>query len=414
MFDLLVLILAPRSTPRENHLTFNRNKNHSWGTEMEPTVLIIGAGTFGTSTAYHLAQNYSDPSKVTIVDRNATPPELAAAIDINRIIRTDYANPLYCGLANEALHSWTWSLELQRFFHKTGWLVLGEEGSTATEDVRKVFKERGFDRTEDVGLKEVGDRWSGLKRTNLEGFSDAYFNPEAGWVEAASATKSFTEAAESKGVRRVVGEVTELIWNNEKGCLGGVRLLDGRELIADKIVLTAGAWTSSLLSPIEDKLSMEEEDRIECQAQATAVVSAYIKLSPKDTEHLAQPDHLPIVVYGTQGEVIPPSTSQDLLKYNLSAFIITNTVTTKTGHAISVPTTPKRSQYDVPDTIKQEMTTALTSRLLPEFARNKKPEYWRICWDACTPTEDLLMCKHPHDKLNNLFIAVGGSFSGYK
>lgn len=381
---------------------------------MEPTVLIIGAGTFGTSTAYHLAQNYSDPSKVTIVDRNATPPELAAAIDVNRIIRTDYANSLYCGLANEALHSWTWSLELQRFFHKTGWLVLGEEGSKATESVRKVFKERGFDRTEDVELKRVGERWSRLKATDVKGFSDAYFNPEAGWVEAASATKSFMEAAEAKGVKRELGEVVDLLWSDENGCLAGVRLVGGKQLTADKIVLAAGAWTSSLLSPIEDKLSMAEKDRIECQAQATAVVSAYIKLSPEETEHLAQPSNLPIVVYGAQGEVIPPSMSQDLLKYNLSAFMITNTLTTKTGHAISVPTTPKRSQYDVPDTIKREMTTALTSRLLPEFARDKKPEYWRICWDACTPTEDLLMCKHPHDKLDNLFIALGGSFSGYK
>jgi sarcosine oxidase/L-pipecolate oxidase len=93
---------------------------------MEPTILIIGAGTFGTSTAYHLASTYTDPSKITIIDRNESPPEHAAAIDINRIVRTDYAKSLYCDLANEALHSWTWSLELQRFFHKTGWLVLGE------------------------------------------------------------------------------------------------------------------------------------------------------------------------------------------------------------------------------------------------------------------------------------------------
>lgn len=381
---------------------------------MESTILIIGAGTFGTSTAYHLAQAYSDPSKVTIVDRNATPPELAAAIDVNRIIRTDYANPLYCGLANEALHSWTWSLELQRFFRKTGWLVLGEEGSKAAEGVRKVFRDRGFDRTEDIDLSKVGERWADLKGTAVEGFRDAYFNPEAGWVEAAGATKSFMEAAEMKGVKRVVGEVMELVWSNEKRGLEGVRLVDGSELTADKVVLATGAWTSKLLSPIEDKLVMAEEDRIERQARATAVVSAYFKLTPDETRQLSQPSNLPIVVYGTQGEIIPPSKSHDLLKYNLSACMITNNVTTETGRAISIPTTPKRSQYDVPDTIKQEMATVLTSKLLPEIAQDKKPEYWRICWDACTPTEDLLMCKHPHQNLQNLFVAVGGSFSGYK
>jgi sarcosine oxidase/L-pipecolate oxidase len=108
----------------------------------EPTILIIGAGTFGTSTAYHLAHaSQGAASHITIIDRNPSPPTAAAAIDVNRIVRTDYAKPLYCGLANEALHGWFWSLDLQRYFHKTGWLVLDErEGkSKASAGARKVF-----------------------------------------------------------------------------------------------------------------------------------------------------------------------------------------------------------------------------------------------------------------------------------
>lgn len=94
----------------------------------EPTVLIIGAGTFGTSTAYHLAQTYRDPSRVTIIDRESSPPAKAAAIDINRIIRADYPSTLYCNLANEAIHTWFWSNELGPCFHKVGWLRLNEQG----------------------------------------------------------------------------------------------------------------------------------------------------------------------------------------------------------------------------------------------------------------------------------------------
>lgn len=67
----------------------------------ESTVLIVGAGTFGTSTAYHLAQRYRDPSKVTVVDRDGSPPKPAAAIDINRVIRTDYAKPMYGNLVRQ-------------------------------------------------------------------------------------------------------------------------------------------------------------------------------------------------------------------------------------------------------------------------------------------------------------------------
>lgn len=87
---------------------------------MEPSILIVGGGTFGTSTAYHLAQKYKDRSRVTVVDRAPSPPKPAAAIDINRVIRTDYPSTLYCDLAYEAIHSWFWSLELGHHFKKTG------------------------------------------------------------------------------------------------------------------------------------------------------------------------------------------------------------------------------------------------------------------------------------------------------
>jgi len=200
----------------------------------------------------------------------------------------------------------------------------------------------------------------------------------------------------------------------DDGGVRGVRLEDGTELFADKVVLAAGAWTSSLLSSVEDALEIAERDRVERQARATAVVSAYYKLSSEEVSVLAKPKDMPIVVFGRHGEVIPPSEEQMLLKYNLSAFMITNSVATDSGRTISVPTTPAKSQYEVPATVKKEMDRALTSKLLPEYVRDKKPDYWRICWDACTPTEDLLMCQHPHKKLDNLYVAVGGSFSGYK
>ncbi|KAM0715706.1 hypothetical protein Q7P37_009206 [Cladosporium fusiforme] len=378
---------------------------------MSTSILIIGAGTLGTSMAHHLSLASPSPNEITIIDRDPSPPSHAAAIDLNRIIRTDYASKLYSDLANEALHAWTWDLELQRFFHKTGWLVLGAEGSEA---VRRVFRERGFDRSWDVEVGSVGERWEGLKGSDVGGFGSAYFNEEVGWVEAAKATGVFMRAAEKRGVKRVVGQVRELVWSKEEGCVEGVRLDDGRVLTAEKVVLAAGAWTSSLLSPVEDALSIPDGNRIERQVQARAVVSAYFKLSEEESRQLAHPKNMPIVVFGKQGEVIPPSNEQRLLKYNLSGLMIANTITTDSGQTISIPTTPERSQYDLPDMIKKEMEKTLTSKLLPEYVRDKKPDYYRICWDACTPTEDLLMCRHPYQKLGNLYVAVGGSFSGYK
>lgn len=377
----------------------------------EPTVLIVGGGTFGTSTAYHLAQTYEDPSRVIVLDRAPSPPKPAAAVDVNRVIRTDYPSQLYCDLAYEAIHSWFWSYELGPFFHKVGWLMLNEEGSDVSSRIRETFAGRGSNCAENVELERLESGWEGVLRgTDISGFNEAYFNPEAGWVNAASATSSFMAAAVKRGVRRVTADVQELLLDAEAGRLKGVRTADSQTITADKVVLAAGAWTSWLLSPVEDALHIPEEDRIERQARATGTVSAYYEVSDNEIDQLRKAN-TPVIVYGGNGEVIPPCKENRLMKYSNSRTTFTNTITTKSGHKISVP---RDNQYSVPDALKRETERIMSQKVLPAFAKDKKPEYWRICYDAQTPTEDLLMCRHPHAKLANLYLAVGGSFHSYK
>ncbi|KAI3399563.1 hypothetical protein diail_6202, partial [Diaporthe ilicicola] len=377
---------------------------------MEPTVLIIGAGTFGTSTAYHLAQTYDDPSRVTIIDREPSPPGKAAAIDINRIIRADYPSQLYCNLANEAIHTWFWSNELGPCFHRVGWLMLNEAGSDLQERIFAALRARGTHIMQDVPLGDLSRRWDGLLAgTETAGFGSAYFNPDAGWVDAASATARFMETATRKGVRRVVGDVVELLVDTNTGRVEGCRTADGRHLTADKVVLAAGGWTSALVSPVEDALGVPEQDSVERQAQATAIVSTYYRVSDAEVGRMAKVE-LPCVVYGQVGEVIPAWKDNGLLKYNNSGTRVVNTVTSKSGRKISVPPAD-RDQRDIPEGLKRETQAILTSKLMPDLARGK-PEYWRMCWDSSTPSEDLLLCEHP--KAKSLYIITGGSFCGYK
>ncbi|KAF2233642.1 FAD/NAD(P)-binding domain-containing protein [Viridothelium virens] len=380
---------------------------------MDPTVLIVGAGTFGISTAYHLAHRYNDASRITIIDRSSSPPKPAASVDINRIIRTDYPDSLYCNLASEAIHPWFWSMELGHYFHKTGWVMMDERGSDLAKRIRNVFQNRGSTQTGEISLEQLDKRWAFLKGTETGGIGDVYWNPEAGWCDAAKATASFMEAAERRGVKRVNAKVTELLLDTEHGRIEGIRTIDGQRYTADKVVLAVGAWTSSMLSPIEDQLEIAERHRVELQVKATGTVSAYYKLSDEEFERLSKAN-MPIIVYGSQGEVIPPSSrdGSKYLKYNNSQTTVINTVTTKSGHRISIPA--DRSQNDVPNGIKRETERRLLSKLLPEFTNGKQAEFWRICWDAVTPSEDLLLCKHPHAKLSNLYLATGGSFHGYK
>lgn len=381
-------------------------------TPPEPIILIVGAGAFGVSTAYHLAQTYDDPSRVTVIDREASPPSQAAGVDINRIIRADYPSALYCNLANEAMHPWFWSNELGPCFHRVGWLMLDEEGSDLKDRIYETLKARGTRIMQDVGLGDIaaGRRWGVTEGTETAGFGGAYFNPDAGWVDAASATGRFMATALGKGVRRLEGEVVELLVDGGKTArVDGVRTADGREVKADKVVLAAGAWTSRILARTEDALGTAEDDCFERQARATAVVSAYYRVSDESVSEMTDCG-MPCVIYGRTGEVVPACKDRKLLKYNNTGTKVVNTVRTESGRHISVPPVD-RDQNAIPEGLKQETEAKLTSKLLPKFSRGA-PASWRMCWDSWTPTEDLLLCQHP--QINNLYIIAGGGFAGYK
>jgi sarcosine oxidase/L-pipecolate oxidase len=382
----------------------------------EPTVLIVGAGTFGTSAAYHLAQKYRDPSKVTIIDRDDSPPKPAAAIDINRVIRTDYAKPMYGNLAYEAWHAWFWSMELQPFFHQVGWVMMDDsDQSSLSTAIKKQFNDRGYDPTENVPLDELSKRWDGIMEgTDVSGFKNAYFNPETGWCDAEGATHSFMQAAVKKGVKRVTADVSELILSGDKKSIVGVKTADGTELKAEKVLVAAGAWTSSLLSPLEDMLRISEKNRTENQLRCIGVLQIYYPASNGEVEQFEK-SKFPVLIYGQQGEVLPPSQKNKLLKFTHNNSF-TNSVKTKSGAKITVPAGPNYEDQinGIPDALKKEAEDGVLKKLLPKFTKGKKPDHWRICYDARTPTEDFLICKYPHGGIQNLYIASGGSSHSYK
>lgn len=382
----------------------------------EPTVLIVGAGTFGTSTAYHLAHKYRDASRVTVIDRADSPPKPAAAIDINRVVRTDYAKPLYSNLSYEAWHAWFWSLELQRFFHQVGWLLMDDsDDSSLSGAIRQQFNDRGYDPTEDVSLDQLEEKWEGImKGTDVQGFKSAYFNEETGWCDAAGATHNFMQVAEKKGVKRVTADVVELILDSERSRVAGIKTADGQELRADKILVASGSWTSALLSGLEDNLKISAKDRTENQLRAIGVLQAYYAVSDSEVEQLDKAK-MPVVVYGQRGEVIPPSSQNKLIKYTHN-HSFTNTITTKSGAKVTTPigTAYEHQTNDIPDKLKREAEESVISKVMPNLTKGKKADHWRVCYDARTPTEDFLICKYPHLPDGNLYIASGGSSHSYK
>jgi sarcosine oxidase/L-pipecolate oxidase len=380
----------------------------------QPTVLIVGAGTFGTSTAYHLSHQYKDTSRITIIDcwepMAPLSEKQAAAVDSNRIIRTDYESSMYCDLANEAIHPWFWNMAVQGHFHKTGWAVLDKKDGNFGDRVRKTFVERGGDYTRDVDVNELR-KYDVL--TDLCGGAEmgkGYFNPEAGWCDAERATMSFLRVAIDKGIKRVTGEVCELLYDVSKHQLTGVRTISGQTYTADEIVLATGAWTSTLLSPVEDILRIPEKDRMERQITAVGRISAYYTLSESETQRIID-SKMPVVVIGGQVDIIPPRQPTRTLKINDLRTEVVHSTVTPSGSKITAP--PKMDQASVPDDLRKE-SAEIMRKAMPYFTSTHTPSRWRICFDAVTPTEDWLLCRHPHPSLGNLVIATGGSFHSYK
>ncbi|KAF2253681.1 FAD/NAD(P)-binding domain-containing protein [Trematosphaeria pertusa] len=381
-----------------------------------PNILIIGGGIFGTSTAYHLSLTHPCPSKITILDRSPYPPYHAASTDINKIVRADYTTPFYMDLAFEALHAWKTlpvlrNADGRRFFHESGWVMLSNEGNDLAERIRRNFRDRGGDRTSDVEIDErVRAKWGDMLREAVfdeEGsrIEKGYWNPEAGWADAGDAVAKMMEDAVSRGVRYEKADVDSVIFGEDG--VRGAKTKDERTYSADKVLLAAGAWTSQLLSPVEDELGIQEEDRVEKQVTAAGVCVVHYKLNEEEYQRLKD---MPVVIYGDRGEVLPPPEKTRLLKFT-NARSFTNTITTPSGHRISIP--PDNLQTTVSSELQTETLSRIVSKTMPSFA-SRSPDYWRLCWDSISPSQDQLITRHPHPRLSNLYLAVGGSFHSWK
>ena len=371
-------------------------------------LLIVGAGIFGTSAAYHLARSHPKPSSVAIIDRTPFPPDHGASTDINKIIRPDYSVRFYMDLAYEAVDAWdTWpELKGKGYYHRTGWLNLGEKGSDLQDRIRQNYRNRGHDPTSDVPLQDVRKICGGIfADTNLESVGKAYWNPLAGWCDAAAATAELMKVATERGVQYITGDVQQLKLGSKR--VEGVRTSDGKLYKANKIVLASGAWTSKLMTSTEDALEIPEEDRVERQVSAAAVCVAHYKLSPQEVDELSE---MPVVIYSDRGDCQPPP-SNHLLKLTWAPSLA-NTIVTSTGHRVSTP--PDQDQRTVPERLKQRTREAIAHQVLPQYTADRAEEYWRLCWDAISPSQDQLITRHRHPKLQNLFFAIGGSFHSYK
>ncbi|KAJ5281316.1 FAD dependent oxidoreductase [Penicillium angulare] len=358
-------------------------------------ILIVGAGCFGTSTAYHLAQR--GYTSIRVLDRYPPPSCEAAATDISKIIRSDYNEPLYARLGIESISAWrSWPL-FNGLYHVPGWIL-------SAANLSLPFVEGSIETCKTLGVKGIERLTPDSIRSRfpvvtgkLDGWNLSVWNPTAGWAAAGKALERMANAAQEKGVHYISGEegyMRQLILDEVTGQCRGVLTADGTKNEADLVILAAGAWTPSLLD-------------VQNQLTAKGHAVAHIQLTPAETKHYSS---FPIMDNLELGYFFPPQ-ADGVFKMAHSQFITNVRKDKNSNITTSIPHTFLQAPKDgLPLEIEAQMRRNLR-RVLPELA-DRPFCYTRLCWDADTADRHFLVTPHPSH--GGLFMATGGSAHGFK
>jgi sarcosine oxidase/L-pipecolate oxidase len=214
-----------------------------------PSYLIVGAGCFGASTA--LALKKADPTaQITLVDRTPFPCPSAAAHDLNKIIRSEYEDPMYMRLALEAQALWRTDPLFTPYFHQTGIIFAGIEapGRIVVDGYESILG-KGNSPAVLLDAHDAQARFDGVFREgDWSEVTKCTWNPAAGWGDAEGALRAVIQAAVDLGVRYVQAAVERVGFDGDDGACSGVVTADGSQISAERVLLCTGAYTPWVLA----------------------------------------------------------------------------------------------------------------------------------------------------------------------
>jgi glycine/D-amino acid oxidase-like deaminating enzyme len=215
--------------------------------------LIVGAGVFGVSTAYHLIQKYPEAS-VTLIDRDAYDAEsrVAASWDWNKVVRADYDDIVYCQLGLEAQDVFRSDPLWKPYFHETGiyWICRSDYAQDVIENYKKLGRRADL---KAVPIDEARKLYNGLfEDAEYSGVKEVLINRTSGWAAAGDCLRAITRHILDCGVQYVTAEVASLQFDKDGYC-SGVQTRDGKTLEATHTILCTGAYTPKLLEYSAEK-----------------------------------------------------------------------------------------------------------------------------------------------------------------
>ncbi|KAF6796934.1 hypothetical protein CSOJ01_13103 [Colletotrichum sojae] len=368
-------------------------------TPKDAPIVIVGAGVFGLSTALELTKR--GYRHITVLDRFLPPVPDGSSVDISRIIRVDYADPVYSQMAREAYQGWNG--EYSDHFHESSLVILASrDGNTWLEKAKQVAAATGQMVTEYEDANVVRKDFPSIQ-ADVNGLQ-AMINHTGGWADAKGAIVQLASQCSELGVQFIVGArgtVTSLKF--EKDRVVGVEVLEGPPVLGEKVILATGAWTNRIV-PVTHASS------------ASGQPVGFVQITDEEAERLKD---MPVMINLSTGVFIFPPTKgkNPVLKIARHGW----------GYATEVPvdgaassgsrviSAPKRDGSNaasgyLPDDADGGLREGLR-QLAPEFAERPWSRR-RLCWYSDTPEGDFIMDYHP--SIDGLFFATGGAGHAFK
>ncbi|KAI5476141.1 hypothetical protein MNV49_000359 [Pseudohyphozyma bogoriensis] len=378
-------------------------------TPTKPTVLIVGAGEFGSGTAVSLLQS-GNYSSVTVIDRATTlPAKDAASCDVNKVVRFDYSDPDYSRLARESIEEWR-KPEWNGIWFESGVVVSGTELDTVDGKFARAamanVEAHGTPVTrlnspEDFEKALSPPATTSVPVAKFPASARGYKNPHGGWAHAEAAVAKLHKDLLALGGKLVGGAaMKDLLYSSDKKDVVGVSCEDGRNFFADRVVVATGSWTPSVLK------GLMPAELVVPTGQAIAA----IQLSPELQDKYR---HIPVVMrFDGAGFYSFPPNQDGLLKFALhgAGFLSASGVPRTTLDPVADKETKEKSLTWIPreSLVKLRHILGLT---YPELAALPFT-FTRMCWYSDTVDGDWVIDYHP--EYPSLLIACGGAGHAFK
>lgn len=345
------------------------------------TIIIVGAGIFGLSTALAIARRHPS-TKVTVVDRLTPPVEDGTSVDTTRCIRADYADPIYARLAAEAQRKIEQDPDLRRYYFKQGmsFVVDGKAGrildvwkrglanirrtKSTSAAVEMKTPEEVYKRIHGQDVELVSEQTLGRERK----WNRGYCNLEDAFIDAKECVRVYYERClQQPSISFECGIAVERLCV-ENGRAVGVLLEDGRNLTADLTLVAAGAWSSKLVY-------------LEGLTLSSAIEVAWLKLT--DDEVARWKDMSITTNFSTGFNIFPPYNGEIKCLRRSAGYRNTVVIPHPEDPSRSITTSLPRTVVTNPsDAIPEDAEAALRDNLrelMPQLA-DRPFDRTKLCW----------------------------------